>query len=110
MLTMGQTGFAKAEMDAALAACAATYERMGRRRIAKSGAPGCSARRFRSPRGVMPALVRMNDLGCRAAGICRASSPGSTRSRAQRVRADLLSRSLLSERSRICGKAAKAYE
>jgi glutathione S-transferase len=48
MLTMGQTGFSKADMDAALARLRRTYERMDAE-IERSGGPWLLARRLRWP-------------------------------------------------------------
>lgn len=63
MITMGQTGFPKAEMDAALARLRRTYERMDAE-IAKSGGPWLlGADISLADVAVMPALVRMDDLG-----------------------------------------------
>jgi glutathione S-transferase len=63
MLTMGQTGFPKAEMDAALARLRRTYERMDRE-IERSGGPWLLGRDITlADVAVMPALVRMDDLG-----------------------------------------------
>jgi len=62
MMTMGQTGFPKAEMDAALARLRRTYERMDRE-IEKSGGPWLLGKTISlADVAVMPALVRMNDL------------------------------------------------
>ncbi|HZP79692.1 MAG TPA: glutathione S-transferase family protein [Pseudolabrys sp.] len=63
MMTMGQTGFPKAEMDASLARLRRTYERM-ESEIAASGGPWLlGARITLADVAVMPALVRMHDLG-----------------------------------------------
>ncbi len=63
MLTMGQTGFPKAEMDAALARLRRSYERMDRE-IEKSGGPWLLGKEMTlADVAVMPALVRMDDLG-----------------------------------------------
>ena len=63
MLTMGQTGFPKAEMDAALGRLRRTYERM-QAEIEKSGGPWLLGRRITlADVAIMPALVRMDDLG-----------------------------------------------
>lgn len=63
MMTMGQTGFPKAEMDAALARLRRSYERMDTE-IAKSGGPWLLGKNISlADVAVMPALVRMNDLG-----------------------------------------------
>jgi glutathione S-transferase len=63
MLTMGQTGFPKEEMDAALARLRRSYERMDAE-IAKSGGPWLLGREITlADVTVMPALVRMHDLG-----------------------------------------------
>jgi glutathione S-transferase len=63
MLTMGQTGFPKAEMDAALDRLRRTYLRMGAE-IARSGGPWLLGKAITlADVAVMPALVRMADLG-----------------------------------------------
>jgi len=63
MLTMGQTGFPKHEMDAALARLRRTYERMDSE-IERSGGPWLLGRNITlADVAVMPALVRMHDLG-----------------------------------------------
>ena len=63
MLTMGQTGFPKAEMDAALGRLRRTYERMDAE-IGKSGGPWLLGKEMSlADVAVMPALVRMYDLG-----------------------------------------------
>src|SRR5476649_217028 len=63
MLTMGQTGFPKAEMDAALARLRRAYERMDIE-IDKSGGPWLLGKKITlADVAVMPALVRMDDLG-----------------------------------------------
>ena len=63
MLTMGQTGFSKSEMDAALARLRRTYERMDAE-IEKSGGPWLLGKKITlADVAVMPALVRMDDLG-----------------------------------------------
>jgi len=63
MLTMGQTGFPKEEMDAALARLRRTYERMDTE-IEKSGGPWLLGKEISlADVAVMPALVRMHDLG-----------------------------------------------
>jgi glutathione S-transferase len=62
MMTMGQSGFPKAEMDAALARLRRSYERMDAE-IAKSGGPWLLGKEISlADVAVMPALVRMNDL------------------------------------------------
>jgi glutathione S-transferase len=62
MLTMGQSGFPKAEMDAALGRLRRTYERMDAE-IEKSGGPWLLGKDISlADVAVMPALVRMNDL------------------------------------------------
>lgn len=62
MMTMGQTGFPKAEMDAALSRLRRSYERMDRE-IASSGGPWLLGKDMTlADVAVMPALVRMNDL------------------------------------------------
>ncbi len=63
MLGMGQTGFPASEMDAALARLRRSYERMDSE-IAKSGGPWLLGQAITlADVAVMPALVRMNDLG-----------------------------------------------
>lgn len=63
MTTMGQGGFSKVEMDAALARLRRTYERMDAE-IAKSGGPWLLGKDLSlADVSVMPALVRMHDLG-----------------------------------------------
>jgi glutathione S-transferase len=63
MLTMGQTGFPKHEMDAALARLRRAYERMDSE-IERSGGPWLLGKRITlADVAVMPALVRMHDLG-----------------------------------------------
>ncbi len=63
MLTMGQTGFPKAEMDAALGRLRRAYERMDAE-IAASGGPWLLGKDITlADVAVMPALVRMDDLG-----------------------------------------------
>lgn len=63
MLTMGQTGFPKEEMDAALARLRRAYERMDNE-IEKSGGPWLLGEQITlADVAVMPALVRMHDLG-----------------------------------------------
>ncbi len=63
MMTMGQTGFPKAEMDAALARLRRSYERMDAE-IEKSGGPWLLGKDITlADVAVMPALVRMHDLG-----------------------------------------------
>ncbi len=63
MKTMGQGGFSKAEMDAALARLRRTYERMDAE-IEKSGGPWLLGKDITlADVAVMPALVRMDDLG-----------------------------------------------
>jgi glutathione S-transferase len=62
MMTMGQTGFPKAEMDGALARLRRAYERMDME-IDKSGGPWLLGKKITlADIAVMPALVRMNDL------------------------------------------------
>ena len=62
MLTMGQTGFPKAEMDAALARLRRSYERM-EAEIEKSGGPWLLGKDISlADVAAMPALVRMYDL------------------------------------------------
>jgi len=63
MLTMGQTGFPKAEMEAALARLRRAYERMNAE-IERSGGPWLLSKSITlADVAVMPALVRMHDLG-----------------------------------------------
>jgi glutathione S-transferase len=63
MLAMGRNGFPKSEMDAALGRLARTLERMGDA-IAASGGPWLmGARPSLADVAVMPAIVRMADLG-----------------------------------------------
>lgn len=63
MLSMGQTGFPKAEMDAALARLRRSYRRMDRE-IQNSGGPWLLGEAITlADVAVMPALVRMHDLG-----------------------------------------------
>lgn len=63
MMTMGQTGFPKHEMDAALARLRRSYERMDTE-IEKSGGPWLLGKQISlADVAVMPALVRMHDLG-----------------------------------------------
>jgi glutathione S-transferase len=63
MLTMGRTGFPESEMQAALARLRRTYERMDRE-IEKSGGPWLMGEDMTlADVAVMPALVRMADLG-----------------------------------------------
>jgi glutathione S-transferase len=63
MLTMGQTGFPQDDMDAALARLRRSYERMDAE-IEKSGGPWLLGKEITlADVTVMPALVRMHDLG-----------------------------------------------
>lgn len=63
MMKMGQTGFPKAEMDDALNRLRRTYERM-EGEINKSGGPWLLGKNITlADVAVMPALVRMDDLG-----------------------------------------------
>jgi glutathione S-transferase len=63
MLAMGRNGFPQAEMDAALGRLARTLERMAEA-IASSGGPWLmGARPTLADIAVMPAIVRMADLG-----------------------------------------------
>jgi glutathione S-transferase len=63
MLTMGQTGFPKHEMDAALARLRRTYERMDAE-IKKSGGPWLLGKEITlADVAAMPSLVRIHDLG-----------------------------------------------
>jgi glutathione S-transferase len=62
LLAMGQSGFPKAEMDAALGRLRRTYERMDAE-IAISGGPWLLGKTITlADIAVMPAMVRMNDL------------------------------------------------
>ena len=63
MKTMGQGGFSKEEMDAALTRLRRTYERMDAE-IEKSGGPWLLGKDITlADVAAMPALVRMDDLG-----------------------------------------------
>lgn len=63
MLAMGQSGFPKAEMDAALARLRRAYERMDAE-IENSGGPWLLGKNITlADVAVMPTLVRMDDLG-----------------------------------------------
>jgi len=63
MLTMGQTGFPKHEMDAALARLRRSYERMDAE-IERSGGPWMLGKEITlADVAVMPSLVRIHDLG-----------------------------------------------
>jgi glutathione S-transferase len=63
MLTMGQTGFPQAEMDAALARLRRSYLRMDAE-IERSGGPWLLGKQITlADVTIMPALVRMHDLG-----------------------------------------------
>jgi glutathione S-transferase len=63
MMTMGQTGFPKAEVDAALARLRRSYERMDAE-ITASGGPWLQGKAMTlADVAVMPALVRIDDLG-----------------------------------------------
>ena len=63
MLAMGQTGFPQAETDSALARLRRSYERMDAE-IEKSGGPWLLGKNITlADVAVMPALVRMDDLG-----------------------------------------------
>jgi len=63
LLAMGQTGFPKAEMDNALGRLRRAYERM-EAEIEKSGGPWLLGKDISlADVAVMPALVRMHDLG-----------------------------------------------
>jgi glutathione S-transferase len=62
MLTMGQNGFPKADMDAALSRLRRSYERM-QREIDASGGPWLLGKNITlADVTIMPALVRMDDL------------------------------------------------
>ncbi len=63
MLTMGQTGFPKAEMDLALARLRRAYERMDAEIEASGGRWLLGKNLTLADVAVMPALVRMDDLG-----------------------------------------------
>ena len=63
MLTMGQTGFPRSEMDAALARMRRSYERMDAE-IERSGGPWLLGKKLTlADVAVMPSLVRIHDLG-----------------------------------------------
>jgi glutathione S-transferase len=63
MLTMGQTGFPKPEMDGALARLRRAYERMDAE-IKSSGGPWLLGKDITlADVAAMPALIRMDDLG-----------------------------------------------
>src|SRR6188472_271693 len=63
MLTMGQTGFPQAEMEAALARLRRAYERMNAE-IERSGGPWLLGKEITlADVAVMPSLVRIHDLG-----------------------------------------------
>jgi len=63
MLKMGQTGFPQADMDDALGRLRRTYERMDAE-IEKTGGPWLGGKSISlADVSVMPALVRMHDLG-----------------------------------------------
>lgn len=63
MLSMGQTGFPKSEMDAALARLRRSWERM-ESEIHRSGGPWLLGEAITlADVAVMPALIRMDDLG-----------------------------------------------
>jgi glutathione S-transferase len=63
MLAMGQTGFPKSEMDAALARLRRSFERMDAE-IERSGGPWLLGQAISlADIAAMPALVRMHDLG-----------------------------------------------
>ncbi len=63
MLTMGQTGFPKVEMEAALGRLRRAYERMDAE-IEKSGGPWLLGKQISlADVAVMPSLVRIHDLG-----------------------------------------------
>jgi glutathione S-transferase len=63
MLAMGQSGFPKQEMDAALGRLRRTYERMDAE-IKRSGGTWLLGKKITlADVAVMPAMVRMHDLG-----------------------------------------------
>ncbi|MGC1091288.1 MAG: glutathione S-transferase family protein [Pseudolabrys sp.] len=63
MLTMGQSGFPKEEMDAALARLRRTYERVDAE-IERSGGPWLLGKKITlADVAVMPSLIRIHDLG-----------------------------------------------
>lgn len=63
MMTMGQTGFPQKEMDDALGRLRRAYERMDTE-IASSGGPWLQGKNITlADVAVMPAMVRMHDLG-----------------------------------------------
>ena len=81
MLAMGRTGFPQKDMDEALARLRRTYERM-ESEIAKSGGPWLLGVDISlADVMLMPAIVRMADLGCLATGaIWRTLSAGTRQS------------------------------
>ena len=94
MMTMGQTGFPQAEMDAALGRLRRTYERMDAE-IEKSGGPWLLGKNITlADVAVMPALVRMDDLGMAGQwqDLPRVVTWFEQHPRAGGIRADLLSR------------------
>ena len=63
MLSMGQSGFPKEEMDAALVRLRRTYERMDAE-IKRSGGPWLLGKKITlADVAVMPSLIRIHDLG-----------------------------------------------
>ena len=107
MMAMGQTGFPKAEMDAALARLRRSYERMDAE-IEKSGGPWLLGKDITlADVAVMPALVRMHDLGI--AGVAGSAAHRDLvrqYPRAAGLQADLLSRlACCRSASRICGRS-----
>jgi glutathione S-transferase len=63
MMSMGQTGFPKVEMDAAMARLRRAWERMDAEMVANGGPWLLGKEITLADVAVMPALVRMNDLG-----------------------------------------------
>ena len=93
MLAMGRKGFPQKDMDAALARLRRTYERMDAE-IEKSGGPWLLGRDISlADISVMPAIVRMADLGrdSRLAGSAARAALVRGHSRPSGLRADLLS-------------------
>ena len=93
MLAMGRKGFPQKDMDAAMARLRRTYERMDAE-IEKSGGPWLLGSDISlADIMVMPAIVRMADLGRDARLAGSAARPALVRrhSRLSGLRADLLS-------------------
>ena len=94
MLAMGRTGFPEKEMNAALERMRRTYERMDLE-IAASGGPWLMGKDITlADVAVMPAIVRMADLGLdfHVEGHAAHRALVRPNSRAPRVQADLLFR------------------